>query len=104
MYYYVDLPPPLMITFRNSIFLLIRCITTLFRKLACHPEGEGIMRSRGENEADIEESTLVKGLPQQGQEQRTRWVCELMALPMGLPMAEMYRSCGQKNMKHWETQ
>lgn len=64
----------------------------MFRKLAHHPEREGIKRNRGENEADIEKSTFVKALPQQGQEQGTRWVCELVALSMGLAMAEMNRS------------
>lgn len=72
------------------------CITTLFRKLAHHPERKGIRRNRRENEADIKESTLVKGFPQQGQEQEqsTRWVCEVVALPMGHPTDEMNRSCG----------
>lgn len=68
------LSPPPMIIYRNNnnFFLLIMCITTLFRKLAHHPERKGIRRNRRENEADVKESTLVKGFPQQGQEQEQR--------------------------------
>lgn len=76
----------------------------MFRKLARHPEGEEIGRNRRKPEADIEESILVKGFLQQGQEQRTRWVCEFVALPMGLPMAEKNRNGGQRNIKHWGIQ
>lgn len=76
----------------------------MFRKLTHLSEREEIGRNRGKPEADVEESTLVKGFPQQGQEQRTRWVCEFVALPMGLPMAEMNRSGGQGNINLWGIQ